>query len=180
MDETCRTRLSEAAADLFGARDAALPGRWLDPADWHVTLCFLGAVPERLLAPLHAQAAQIEAPAFALQFQRAEYWREARVIAALAPAPATALQLASALRERARGLGLEPDDKPLRPHVTLARGVSLPPRQQVAGHEAHGELRVNMSLQNISLQATEFHLAESRTRPAAARYTSLARWPLRA
>ncbi|HTW76075.1 MAG TPA: RNA 2',3'-cyclic phosphodiesterase [Steroidobacteraceae bacterium] len=195
-DEACRARLEQAAAGLR----AALPGRWLDPQDWHVTLCFLGAVPERLLAPLREQAERIEARAFSLRLERAAYWREARLLAALAAAPPAALQLAAALRGLARSLGLAPDDKPLRPHVTLARGVPLALWQRAAGRAARRGLRLR-----VSLPATEFHLAESRALPSgepladrqatsgagstavatgsaprALRYVSLARWPLRA
>lgn len=195
VDESCRAALSEAAGGLL----AELSGRPVAPADWHVTLCFLGAVEERLLAPLREQAALIEAPSFSLHFERAEHWYEARVLAALAEPPAAALQLAAALRALARSLGLAPDDKPLRPHVTLARGVGAAVWRGAGARAAHVPL-------NVDLRVAEFHLAESGARPAgetiagraagvaagavaaapaphvatAARYVSLARWPLRA
>lgn len=202
MDEACRTRLAEAAAGLL----AAVPGRALAPADWHVTLCFLGAVDESLLAPLQAQAALIEASAFALHLARVAYWREARVVAAMADAPAAAaLRLAEELRTRARALGLSPDEKPLRPHVTLMRVAA---RQALSASAVPRALAVD-----LNLQATEFQLLESRDAPARGtapaqgtasqgtasqgtasvqgaasaqgtalierRYVSLARWPLR-
>ena len=53
-----------------GALSAAgpQPGRSVPPADWHVTLCFLGAVPEPLLPALQASAARLHVPGFVLRF----------------------------------------------------------------------------------------------------------------
>jgi len=193
LDEACRAGLAEAATGFL----AGVPGRALASADWHVTLCFLGAVEESLLASLCAQAALLEASGFVLHFERLAYWREAHVFAALAaPPPAAALQLAEALRTRSRALGLSPDDKPLRPHVTLMRVASRQARLAAAAPRA-------MPV-HCSLQATEFQLFESRDAPAPhaasttapgttaagttaagataagpSRYRSLARWPLR-
>jgi 2'-5' RNA ligase len=170
-----RADLAEAAVGPL----AGLAGRALAAADWHVTLCFLGAVEERLLAPLCAQAALIAAPPFTLRLVRLDYWHEARVIAALAAeAPAAAQQLASDLRALARSLGLAPDEKPLRPHVTLMRGA-----EPAAWRPNAAQRRAPLQL---TLRATQFHLAESLTLSPAAigavsgRYASLARWPLRA
>lgn len=171
--------LAEAASALL----ASMPGRAVPPADWHVTLCFLGAVEESLLAALCAQAALIEGSSFALHFERLAYWREAEVVAALAaPPPAAAVQLAEALRACSRALGLLPDDKPLRPHVTLMR---LPSRRARSATAVPRTTPLD-----ITLQATEFQLFESRDPPVSdpagataavqSRYRSLARWPLRA
>ncbi len=123
---------------------------------------------------------------FALQFDRLEYWREARVVAATArEVPASAVELALALRSLARSIGLEPDDRPLRPHLTLMRGVN-PLAWQMAGRMA----RIRAGLRaDLASCPSELHLAESRAsersavgrhRSAARRvqYVSLASWPL--
>ncbi len=215
LDESCRTRLAESLSQSLGvslnesltgaltqartvpptgaatAPLAGLSGRAVAPADWHVTLCFLGAVEERLLAPLCAQAALIEASAFALHLTRVTYWRAAHVLAALAaPPPPAALQLADELRTRSRALGLAPDEKPLRPHVTLMRGVAPPHSRSAGGARGADDDRgaddaARAAPLDLALPATEFQLFESRE-PAArgataleSRYVSLARWPLR-
>src|SRR5262249_6920388 len=132
---------------------------------------------------LQELAGALAASAFALQFDRVEYWPEARVVAATADqVPAAALDLARSLRELARSIGLFPDDKPLRPHLTLMRGVH--PLSWRAAQQA----RAAALMLELAFAPHELHLAESRASggrasdeakvPAAHKYVSLARWPL--
>lgn len=162
-------------------------GRRLAAQDWHVTLCFIGAVNEAALSALlaNASAAALTCAPFALRFDCIEYWPEARVVAATATeVPAPAVELASALRAMTRELGLAPDEKPLRPHLTLMRGVNpLAWQMKQAGE---GPLRPA-----LLLMADALHLAESRPAPqkpgaggarglmtVAPSYLQLASWPL--
>lgn len=161
-------------------------GRRLSSEDWHVTVCFIGAVNEAVLAALQASAAAVPAAAFALRFDRIEFWPEARVVAAtVSQLPAPAVELSSSLREMARSLGLSPDEKPLRPHVTLMRGVK-PPAWQMNQDSASAGLEPELVLLPDAL-----HLAESRpganrggaasaTEAAASgpNYVRLSSWPL--
>lgn len=161
-----------------------IEGRRLGRDDWHVTMCFIGGVSEALLAALQASTAAVAAAAFTLRFHRIEYWAEARVVAATArEVPAAALELSSALRGMARSLGLSPDEKPLRPHVTLMRGVN-PLAWQMSQNEACSWLDPELKLTPDAL-----YLAESR--PTAPRadlastpeatvlsYARLTSWPL--
>ena len=177
-DEFC-TRLSAAAAPLL----SGLEGRRLGAADWHVTLCFIGSVDESVLLMLDERAAALTARSFALQFDRIEYWTEARVVAATAEhVPPAAVDLARSLRELARSIGLSPDDRPLRPHLTLMRGVQPPAWRATQAPQSP------VAKLELAFAARELHLAESRPSdgratdgsalPAAHRYVSLARWPL--
>jgi 2'-5' RNA ligase len=146
-------------------------GRLTAPADLHVTLSFLGAVEEPALAALVTCVSQIQAAAFTLEFDRIEYWRAPRVLVASAlHAPAGGRALVQALQDAARGLGLTPDPKPWRPHLTLARAVS--PRLPA---EARNEPRLRPSL---AIAADNFHLAESR-HVDQRRYALISSWPLR-
>lgn len=151
-------------------------GRRLGPDDWHVTVCFIGAVNEAVLAALQASAAQVAAAPFTLRFDRIEYWAEARLIAATASeVPTAALELSRALRELARSLGLSPDEKPLRPHLTLMRGVN-PLAWQMNKDSASPGMAPELLFVPDAL-----HLAESRPAPGAAgapSYVRLASWPL--
>jgi 2'-5' RNA ligase len=169
---------------------AAAGGRALALADWHVTLCFLGAVGEEQRAALCVRAAQIEAPSFELEFDRLELWRGARILAASAACvPPAGLELAQALASAARELGLAPDLKAWRPHLTLVRGVTaqrLP--AELAGQPRSGpQLQAGLRLPlPLLLRATRFYLAESQGLGAQAcgpsegrRYATLASWPLR-
>jgi 2'-5' RNA ligase len=129
-------------------------------------------VEESCLDLLRSRAAALRADSFTLQFDRIEFWREARVLAAAcAPPPAAGLALAQSLQAAAAELGLAPDRKPWRPHVTLARSVpaTLLP----------AELRAERRLANpLTLTAGSFFLAESLT-GAQRRYATLASWSLR-
>jgi 2'-5' RNA ligase len=160
-DEACRERLAALAAAALSEG----AGRPVPPQDWHVTLCFLGSVPQRLIGPLQTAAAALRARPFTLRLDRLRYWAQSRVAVVLGPCPAAAAELARALRELARELGLEPDDKPLRPHITLVRGLVSAPRE---------------SRPDVQLSADALVLAESREGVAApaARYVVRARWPL--
>ena len=175
-DEGCRAQL-ERAAEVALTMAAGRAGRPVPPDDWHATLCFLGAVPEALLPALQAGAARLRAPGFALRLQRLRYWEETGVLALLGDCPPAAAALAAALRSLSRELGLAPDDKPLRPHITLVRGLRAGTRQ---GVRAAGEQPADGTALDITLQAGGFDLAESLVHVAApaARYRRLAGWPL--
>ena len=73
--DTDRAQLQAASAPLL----RGVAGNALGSSDWHVTLCFLGAVGEAGLAALCARAALIRSPPFELQFVQLEYWRSAEV-----------------------------------------------------------------------------------------------------
>ena len=170
------SRLIEAAAPQV----RAAAGRALARVDLHVTLCFLGAVGEAPLAALCERAGQVHASAFELLLDRLELWREARILAAAATrVPPAGRALAEALAAAARELGLAPDVRPWRPHLTLVRGATvqrLPPELEGPGSAA---------LQ-LALPATRFYLAQSQelgrqpeSTVEARRYRTLASWPLR-
>lgn len=161
-------------------------GRRLASEDWHVTVCFIGGVTEAVLAALEASAAAVMSDPFSLRFDRLEYWREARVVAVTArEVPACAVELASSLRALARSLGLTPDEKPLRPHLTLMRGVN-PLAWQMNQDSSGASLEPGLLFEPDTL-----HLAESRPAPhpstaadaagaaaGAPSYVRLASWPL--
>jgi RNA 2',3'-cyclic 3'-phosphodiesterase len=165
----------QAAAPALGAA----AGRPLAPGDWHVTLCFLGAVGEAQQAALCVRAGEIRAAAFELQFDALALWRGARILAATAArVPPAGLQLVQALAAAAREVGLAPDLKAWRPHLTLVRSATA---QRLPAAVAP-ELRPA-----LALPATRFYLAESQGLGAQVcgasegrRYATLASWPLRA
>lgn len=94
----------------------------------HLTLHFIGNVDRSRLPALQAGLA-VACSAFELAFGRHALW--ARGIAVLEPltVPPALLALHGALGDALRGLGLPVEQRPFRPHVTLARhaGHALPP-----------------------------------------------------
>lgn len=180
-DETMRAamgRATQQAVLLSG-------GRPVPVQNLHVTLAFLGSVPERRLpqlttiarrvaAPIPAEVrspAAPERPGIELVFEHLEYWRPAHVLCA-APArpPPPVAALARRLQERLTegGFGADPATspsagfniaRPFRPHVTLARNVLRSPRA--------------MPMEAVTWSLAEFVLVASRTHPEGAVYCIL-------
>lgn len=103
--------------------------------DLHLTLCFLGEVPETRVQALIRAADAIVAIAARLSFGHIDLWPRSRVLCLLAQ-PDEMLQsvgeLASALRQASLDAGLAPDPGPFRAHVTLAR--KAPAKARPDGH----------------------------------------------
>lgn len=115
-DSATRHRLRHCQAQQTwpdGARPTPAP-------DLHLTLHFLGQVPERRLADL-LQALPQQVTPIELELDTLELWPNH--IAALTPSsvPAELLALHSRLAQAIDGLGLPRETRPYRPHVTLAR-----------------------------------------------------------
>ncbi len=135
-DEAQRAALIEASGETVGH----CGGRPVPESNLHVTLAFLGSVPEPRLADLSdlAQRAAATFPGNALPLgivlQGFEYWAKPQVLAvlergALAQLAATsgASQLACTLTTTTVAAGFSPDLKPFRAHVTVAREVARAP-----------------------------------------------------
>jgi len=142
-------------------------GRPQRPDQLHVTLVFLGDVPERRLAEVHAAAQASPGATFTIEFDSLEHWRRPRVlclVAADVPPPLAAL--VGALKAALATRQLPVDDRPFRPHLTLARKLA----------RFDGPARV----EPLAWPATTLALVESRPGPAGARYEVLGSWPLAA
>lgn len=108
-------------------REQALRWGWPDVArryeesDWHLTLHFLGSLPSDRLAGLRAGLA-VDFEPFELMLDRAELWRGIAVLTC-EQVPSPLQQLHAALGQALQRLGLVPDARPYRPHLTLARSA---------------------------------------------------------
>jgi 2'-5' RNA ligase len=165
-------RLRAAARDLDLAAARAVPER-----DWHVTLCFLGAVDDRAIGALCERIGALRPARFELEFDALEHWRDARVLAATCThVPAAALELARALGAESRSVGLTPAERPLKVHMTVARGV----RTGLSGTIPR-PLSPPLRLAARRLYLAESHEPQAATagRPSAARYSRVASWALR-
>lgn len=163
------------AAMAHATRKAGLAaGRPVPAANLHVTLVFLGSVPERRLAELGAIArasGAASAERLELAFDHLEYWRAAQLLCALpAECPAPMAALARNLQDRLAACGFAPDLKgslsvgvsvprQFRPHVTVARKVHRPPGV--------------MEMQPVIWGFGDLVLVESKTLPEGSVYTVL-------
>jgi 2'-5' RNA ligase len=122
---------AEARADLAAALEPLreVPGapRWGDPARWHLTLLFLGAVPPALLPGLTGAVGDAVAPTppATLRLAGAGRFGSRRrpqvCWAGVDGDVAVLAELAGRLAGAARALGLPVEDRPFRPHLTLGR-----------------------------------------------------------
>ncbi|MFC0131098.1 RNA 2',3'-cyclic phosphodiesterase [Massilia eurypsychrophila] len=118
-DDAVRAALSQWR-DGVAWRAAAAPVR---SEQLHVTLHFLGSVARARMAEL-AHGIDVPFEPFELEFGHRELWHGS--VAVLAPelVPAPLLALHASLAEALERLGMTPEARPYRPHVTLARRAS--------------------------------------------------------
>ncbi|MFZ5565506.1 MAG: RNA 2',3'-cyclic phosphodiesterase [Pseudomonadota bacterium] len=90
------------------------------PADWHLTLHFIGAVPHDRLPALRAGLALSLTP-FTLHLGEPAAWPHGLAVLLPRSLPPALRALHDALGSRLRGLGLCTDARPYHPHLTLAR-----------------------------------------------------------
>ncbi|MDN4054041.1 RNA 2',3'-cyclic phosphodiesterase [Massilia sp. YIM B02763] len=102
----------------------------VDSAKLHLTLHFLGGVPSERLPDL-LDGFSLPFSPFALYLGRAELWHNG--IAVLAPhdVPRALLDLHAGLAQSLQDLGLQPEERAYRPHVTMARRArdAAPPQE---------------------------------------------------
>jgi 2'-5' RNA ligase len=116
MPTTVAQRLNLVRAGLNGAR-------WIDPANYHLTLRFIGDVDGITARDFAHGLGNIMAPPFELRLQGLSSFggRKPRAIFA-SVAPSEALQSLQRAHERAaRAAGLPPEPRNFTPHVTVAR-----------------------------------------------------------
>ncbi|MEE1789075.1 RNA 2',3'-cyclic phosphodiesterase [Streptomyces sp. SP17BM10] len=175
--------LSDAVAPVRG-----LPGadrlRWTTVEGWHLTLAFLGQVPEDRLPELEtALAAVAEAhPAHELRLAGAGRFGD-RVLWVGVEGQAWALRrLAEAVNEATADITGEVDAFAFHPHLTLARaGSSRGHRravQRVAAAELEGLVAALADYRGPRWEAAELHLMKSDLDGGFAHYETVRAWPL--
>lgn len=100
------------------------------PPDWHVTLHFIGAVPRTRIDALRA-GLDVPLQPFELRFGEPALWPHGLAVLLPMALPAVLQALHDRLGQRLRQLDLPTDERPYRPHLTLARRAptARPPAQ---------------------------------------------------
>jgi 2'-5' RNA ligase len=108
-------------------RDLPLPLRWTRPEGIHLTLFFLGETPEARLVEIGQAIGPVAGSAvpFSLEAHGVhafpDHGRPRVLVFGLRGDLEAAARLKHGLDEALKALGFVPDDRPFRPHLTLAR-----------------------------------------------------------
>ncbi|MGW2472557.1 RNA 2',3'-cyclic phosphodiesterase [Streptomyces sp. NPDC001665] len=167
---------NELARELRPAYATHPRVRWNRVEDWHITLAFLGALPvdtvPLLRAPLAALAASHPAPRLALHgggtFDERVAW------SGIAGDLDGLHRLADGVRAVVRDCGIALEDRPLRPHLTLAR-------VRRGDHTSAGEIAGLLTeFRGRPWPAERLHLVGSNAGggPGQIRYRDIEAWPL--
>ncbi len=178
--DAVRRRIAAVAEDLRRVSGkAAQEVRWVAEENVHLTLQFLGAVPEERVADVAAAIAAAAAAArpLSLEVKGAGGFPNARrprvVWLGLGGDLAALSALAADLGRRLAPLGFPPEARPFAAHLTLGRA-----REGRGAPGLGGALAAAAEGEGIAWRATELVLFESHLSPRGPRYEAVARSPL--
>ena len=181
LPEDVRQAVGGLVENLREQSDGAV--RWVNPASLHVTLKFLGEVPERQIPSVKValQEAVVRHSAFFLELSNIGSFGGREGLRVMWAAVAgDVLRLEALARDVNRALsvvGFEPETRPFRPHLTLGRV-----RNEVSTRQ-RAELEVAVGKTEIpecEWRTTEISLVRSRLQPGGARHDTVATFHLRA
>lgn len=161
-----------------GREEHTLDARWTDPAQYHLTLRFVGEVEEYRVDAIQDAVApdRDESPGpFELRPSGLGVFpsrRNPRILwVGFENAPGL-LSLRKGLEERLVESGLDPDDRSFVPHLTVARLDGTP-----AG-EVHRFVKAHRDFSTRSFRVDAYHLYESELRSSGARHRRLETYSL--
>ena len=167
-EETC----AAYAALIKELRGIAPQAKWVRAGNLHVTLKFLGELPQAKTDVLNGVLAAIRSPEpVTLEFRGLGFFpneKRPRVFWAGMETSANLKVLAADIDHAAHRLGFPLEERPFTPHLTLARfdPPGIVPKLLDAVQET--------AAQSFgALTAKEFHLIESKLKPSGAEYTTL-------
>lgn len=177
--DAVRRRLAAIGVELRrGAGRAADEVRWVPPENVHLTLQFLGAVPEERVPDVEAalRAAAAATRPLSLEVKGVGGFPNARrprvLWAGLAGDLAALEALAADVGRRLAPLGFPPEDRPFSAHLTLGRA-----REARGSPGLAGALARAAEAAGAPWRATELVLFESHLSPKGPHYDPLVRAP---
>jgi 2'-5' RNA ligase len=130
----------------------------------HLTLAFLGEIPEPRIEPACEAARRVRFAPFELEIEVARYWKHNQILwVGPAQAPAVLTALAAQLATELRAAGFELERREFAAHVTLLRKASAP--------------RALPAPPRVAWPAEEFVLVRSRPSREGSAYEVLHRFP---
>ncbi|HEY6268898.1 MAG TPA: RNA 2',3'-cyclic phosphodiesterase [Candidatus Acidoferrum sp.] len=169
IPSTVRKNLAELVNSL---RAVSPQTRWVRPENLHVTLKFIGEVPETQLASIRTALAQVRSDRpVTLDFGGLGFFpneRHPRVFWAGIEASPNLKTLAADIEKATETLSIAREQRPFSPHLTLARFE--PPRLP---DQLRTAIQENAGREFGSLRTHQFHLIESKLKPSGAEYTTV-------
>ena len=137
----------------------AIPGRVVPPANWHVTLHFIGEVAAPIVdRVIHAVDEADLGSRFRVRWGALGAFPRSAKATVLWAGPASGVEdlsrLAIAVGESLEAAGLPGTDRPFRPHLTLSR--IRPPLDVTGLVTSNDPLGVVMAVDRVELMATRF------------------------
>ena len=168
--------LPETLRDTLAMLERGIPGaRWIEADNYHVTLRFIGEVPEDRAEDIDSALAAVRASAFALSLAGVGHFgklRKARSVWAGVEANEMLTRLRAGVESAVVRAGLPAEARKFRPHVTLAR-IGGETGHHVANFlSEHGDFRAP------PFEVRDFVLYESRLTRHGAMYRALRRYSL--
>ncbi len=161
-DETLRRQLKQL---LVKKPFQAIGARPVPPENFHITLRYLGSLPESQRQCAERVADNIHADSFQLVLDQVGYWRDSGVVwLGASNAPLTLFNLVKALETGLESCALEPESRFYQPHLTFLRKAcpdALP-----------------STITPIVWQADRFVLVHSVTLPEGVQYKVVRSWSL--
>lgn len=147
-DDATRRHLAKASRPAL----KRCGGRPVPARNLHLTLAFLGDVPADWVPAIRAAAGEVAPPILDLELDRVGQFPAARV-AWLGPArvPAELARVAAELWAAVAPVGVAPDRRPFRPHVTIARKIQRPPDLNAA-QPVHWRVRGFALIRSVTAQ----------------------------
>lgn len=158
------------------------PIRWINPEAVHLTLKFLGEVPQRQIEEISSVLTRIAAQHLAFTFHVGTFgcfpnWRRPNVFWVGIREPSGKLErLRNRIEEEFQHLGYPREDRAFRPHLTIGR--TRKGRDSVESLERISQLEKVQMDQVGGQAASDFFLFRSELLPGGAVYTKLARYSL--
>jgi 2'-5' RNA ligase len=155
----------------------ALDARWLPPAQYHVTLRFVGETDPERVAGLEAALAQVDAPPPACHPYGLDVLpsrRHPSVLVVGLDRTDSLLALYEAISAALEAEGVDPEERRYRPHLTLAR------LDDVAAEAVHRFLDRHDAGDLPAFRPDQFHLYESTLTPDGAVHERRAAYALTA
>ena len=159
-DDATRTQIKSVVATFPEGT-----GRKVIPANFHITLEFLGEVSDQDRDALINCVSKIHCNSFDLELTQTGLWRKPQILwLGTNYSPPPLLDLVESIRQCVRLQDLIPDNREYKPHVTVAR-------------KARKKIQITEPF-IISWHVDRFVLAESTTHATGVEYQVINSWPL--